>query len=77
MRRPSWFHPLVSLTGALGLLAISVWLDNFLALRQKFAQASFEYNQLFLTLIIGSLLIFIGSSSWVGLCCTLSAQAGD
>ena len=60
MHRQPWFHTLVSLIGAIALLAMASALDRFLAARLKFAQASFEYNQLFLAQIVVGLLVFIG-----------------
>jgi len=64
MERQPWLHSLVSLAGAVGLLALSLGFDRFLEMRQKLASASFEYNSLFLAQIFVGLLIVIG---WTGL----------
>jgi len=60
MQKQPWFHTVISLLGAIGLLAMTSALDSFLTMRQKFAQASFEYDQLFLAQIIVGLLVFSG-----------------
>ena len=60
MQKQPWFHTMISLLGAIGLLAMASALDSFLTMRQKFAQASFEYDQLFLAQIIVGLLVFSG-----------------
>ena len=60
MPKQPWFHSLVSLAGALGVLALSVGCDRFLHTRQKLAEATFEYDALLLAYIVVGFLIFIG-----------------
>ena len=56
----SWFHPLISLIDAIGLLALSIRLDDFLILRRRMAAASFDNGPFFLAEIVEGFLLFIG-----------------
>jgi len=75
MQKQPWFHTLISLIGAIALLAIAKALDNFLTLRQRFAQASFEYDQVLLAQIVVGVFMVVAWTA-LGWYCLFSRRPG-